>query len=456
MSLDFGKLNFSVSFNPTSAFPIDARCYFESYAAAEAAAAKAEAAGSSNTVYYYGQNVVVVENDTASFYIIQPDGTLGEVGGKITINTDLFEYDVNGNLSLKGFADAVAGAQLVKGADNTISWVKPDSTTVEGLSTAVETLRKDVDNLTQNVYTKTQTEKLIADAAHLRRKIVDKVEDILSFIVDEEVDETQYIFMVPTGIQESDDKYDEYIVVDGNIEKIGSWEINLENYATKDDLKDKVDKADGYGLISNKNLEKLDGIEEGAEKNYISSVEEEQFQVIEGKLELIAVQQNIITGLADTLKGKVDVIEGKGLSSNDFTDALKTKLESISVADLNAALSKVTALDKDIYGYQDEEGNQVPGLITIVPQLQTALNNVSATVDNHINSIATLETNVGTLTQNVNTLTATVNGFADTYVSITNFNTVVGNLNTMLENQVNIMDEINDINERLTWHGIDD
>lgn len=456
MSLDFGKLNFSVSFNPTSAFPIDARCYFESYAAAEAAAAQAEAAGSSNTVYYYGQNVVVVENGVASFYIIQPDGTLGEVGGKVTINTDLFEYDEDGNLSLKGFAKAVAGAQLVKGADNTISWVKPDSTTVEGLSTAVETLRKDVDNLTKNVYTKTEVEKLISDSAHLRRKIVSKVEEILPFIADEDIDETQYIFMVPTGLQEADDKYDEYIVVDGVIEKIGSWEVNLENYATKDDLKDKVDVVEGYRLISDAEGEKLEGIETGAEKNYISDVENTQFKVVEGKLELIAVQQNIITGLAETLQGKVDVIEGKGLSTNDFTNELKQKLDAIPVADLNAALSKVTTLDKDIYGYTDDEGNHVPGLITIVPALSSSLSTLTETVNGHTDSIATLNTNVGTLTENLNTLTTTVNGFSSTYVSIANFNKVVGDLDSMIAAQTNVMNEINNINERLEWHGIDD
>ena len=37
MALDFGKLNFSTSFNPTSAFPIDARSYFESLEAAQQA-----------------------------------------------------------------------------------------------------------------------------------------------------------------------------------------------------------------------------------------------------------------------------------------------------------------------------------------------------------------------------------------------------------------------------------
>ena len=41
---DFGKLNFAVSFNPQTAFPLDARYYFPSLAAAEAAAPAEEAA----------------------------------------------------------------------------------------------------------------------------------------------------------------------------------------------------------------------------------------------------------------------------------------------------------------------------------------------------------------------------------------------------------------------------
>lgn len=73
---DFGKLNFAVAFNPTSAFPLDARCYFESLEAAQAAAATAEPAGSTNTVYYYGQKILVYENDKVTWYTIQPGGYL--------------------------------------------------------------------------------------------------------------------------------------------------------------------------------------------------------------------------------------------------------------------------------------------------------------------------------------------------------------------------------------------
>lgn len=98
--MDFGKLNFSTAFNPTSAFPLDARCYFTSLEAAQAAAAKAEPVGSTNTVYYYGQKILVYENDTVTWYTIQPGGTLlaegsGEVVETVSLLVDGVNYAVD-------------------------------------------------------------------------------------------------------------------------------------------------------------------------------------------------------------------------------------------------------------------------------------------------------------------------------------------------------------------------
>lgn len=73
---DFGKLNFSTSFNPTSAFPLDARCYFKSLALAEEAAATAEEVGSTNTQYYFGQKILVSENEVETWYMIKRPGVL--------------------------------------------------------------------------------------------------------------------------------------------------------------------------------------------------------------------------------------------------------------------------------------------------------------------------------------------------------------------------------------------
>lgn len=141
MAMTFGTLDFAVAFNRQTAFPLDAKSYFESLELATAAAASAQEAGSSETTYYFGQTIAVVEGGKATLYVIQPDKSLKEVGGNILINENVFAKDENGVLNLLGFADAVGGAQLVKTVDGKISWVKPDTTTVEGLSTAIESLK---------------------------------------------------------------------------------------------------------------------------------------------------------------------------------------------------------------------------------------------------------------------------------------------------------------------------
>lgn len=151
MALDFGKLDFAVAFNRQTAFPLDARSYFESLESATAAAATAQAAGSSETTYYFGQTIAVVENSKATLYVIQPDKTLKEVGGNVAINENVFAKDESGALSLLGFANAVGGAQLVKTEDGKVSWVKPDTTTVEGLSTAIESLKTTVGDDTKGL-----------------------------------------------------------------------------------------------------------------------------------------------------------------------------------------------------------------------------------------------------------------------------------------------------------------
>ena len=144
MAMNFGTLDFAVAFNRQTAFPLDAKSYFEILELATAAAASAQEAGSSETTYYYGQTIAVVADSKATLYVIQPDKTLKEVGGNIAINENVFAKDEDGALNLLGFADAVAGAQAVKSSDGKISWVKPDTTTVEGLSTAIESLKTTV------------------------------------------------------------------------------------------------------------------------------------------------------------------------------------------------------------------------------------------------------------------------------------------------------------------------
>lgn len=111
MALDFGRTNRSAAFSPQTAFPLDTRGYFESYDAALEAAKKAKPAGDTTTLYHYGLHVVVVENNEAKFYIIQPPRIEGDVPylrelGQGSVKVDeasIVADQKSGELKLRGF-----------------------------------------------------------------------------------------------------------------------------------------------------------------------------------------------------------------------------------------------------------------------------------------------------------------------------------------------------------------
>lgn len=329
MSLEFGKLDFAVSFNPLSAFPLDARSYFESYSEAEKAAQQAVNAGSTESAYYYGQTLVVVENNKASFYIIQPDNTLSAVASgdgqtNLVLDANQFEQDAEGKLTLKGYNDAEAGMYAIKGESGLI-WQKPI-----------------------DAYTKTETDEKIAAAAHLKRKVVSSIKEIEEYMANNN-DADQYIYMVPTGLETDSDKYDEYMVViitDAEgietklVEKVGSWEVNLNDYATKtyvdDSVKNKVEKEENARLFTLEEAEKLANLE----NSIIQSVETTQFSIENSKLSLKPLSMSQISGLEDALNNKVDAQEGYTLLSP--TD--QKKLNALVIGDTGLEISgKVNA-----------------------------------------------------------------------------------------------------------------
>lgn len=344
MAMTFGKGNRSIAFNPTSAFPLDARSYFESYEAALAAAQSAAMAGDTNTNYYFGQTVVVVENEVATLYVIQPNKTLVpfsiDDGSTIAVDVSQFEFDENGKLMLKGAADAAPGSLVSVDENGALVWIAPIDT-----------------------YTKTEIDNLIANVDHLKRKIVADLDEIETYAAEHD-DADHYIFMVPTGLQEDSDKYDEYIVVEGIVEKIGSWEVDLSDYAkistVEAALENKVDKVEGYGLISNADLAKLLNIEAEAQKNYISSVDS-NFQVTNGQLILNNLSIDKITNLADQLNQKVDKIDGWTLLSPTDQD----KLAKLSIDESGQVGISGTINIENVQGLTDwlnSHAGNTPGL----------------------------------------------------------------------------------------------
>ena len=428
MAMTFGKGNRSIAFNPTAAFPLDVRSYFESYDDALAAAQSAAMAGSTETVYYFGQTVAVVENNVASLYIIQPDKTLApfaiDNNDSIKINANQFDFDINGKLILKGSNTAKENSFVSIDADGHLVWVDP-----------IET------------YTKTEIDSLIANAAHLQRKIVESVDAIKAYMQEND-DAHQYIFMVPTGFEEEADKYDEYMVItiadEQVVEKLGSWEVDLSDYtkqsdleailkgyASLTDLSNKIDKKEGYDLISNDLLSKLEALNSDGEKNYINDVssiflvnENRQLNLndlsdnnfitkaLNGQMknhrlinpteiELLSklvldsdgtvgisgkVNVDSVVGLSDWLNNWADENTSliKGLSEENFTTELKEKLENGLY---------ITSVNEEQLKVENNQLNIIKVDMSKVDGLQEALNQKASMdaiteVSNNINSLA--------------------------------------------------------------------
>lgn len=139
--------------------------------------------------------------------------------------------------------------------------------------------------------TEEQVAAAMAAAAHLKRKKVDSVDDIDPAA--EGAD--QYIYMVLKSSGKNGDKYDEYMVLDGEVERVGDWAVNLSGY---------VEKVDGKDLSSNdytdEDKAKLASVAEGSTKVEASETN--------GNIKINGVEKPVYT-LPDTVLHQDDFEE---------------------------------------------------------------------------------------------------------------------------------------------------
>lgn len=154
---------------------------------------------------------------------------------------------------VKSLEDVGAQANVIEkvkvnGAEQTVTDKAVDIT----VPTKVSDLSND-----SKFQTDAEVAAAIAAADHMKRKIVNSIADIDLTAGDA----SQYIYMVKKSSTKTGDKYDEYMVLDGALEKVGDWEVDLSNYVQKDG-----DKVLSTNDFTNELLEKLNGIEAGANK----------------------------------------------------------------------------------------------------------------------------------------------------------------------------------------------
>lgn len=330
MSMDFGKLNFAVGFNRTSAFPLDANSYFENYNDAVTAAAGAAEVGSADSAYYIGQLLIVKDTtEGVGLYQINAGKTLTKFGqassadelatkvsalearcttieGKLILATT----EKDGFLSKEDKAklDGIAaGAQV-----NVLEGVKVDGVDVEIVDKKV--------NIDLSPYAKTtevEAVQAIADAAMpkaggaftgaitiqapaedmnpaTKKYVDDAISGITEFefsVVDAlpKTGEKGVIYLVAHAHGTSD-IYDEYIWVTDKFEKIGNTDIDLSSYVTNDELTAEINKLT------------LAQVAVGAGKT-LKAIKQENGKVTV-ELQDIAITQAQVEGLADALAGK--------------------------------------------------------------------------------------------------------------------------------------------------------
>lgn len=439
MALNFGKLNFSTSFNPTSAFPIDARTYFESLASAQEAAATAEEAGSANTTYYYGQILVVNEGGSVAAYQITPAKALQKLAST-TASGDL-AHDV---LELQGKVSALEGnvSTLSSGLSSlsgTVTTLSEGLATVSGnvttLSSQLGTLSETVGTLSTGLSTVSSGLSTLSGTVSTLSGKVDANETAISTLSGKvSANETAISGLtgrVTTAESDIDDLQAKITGLTGAMHFKGVVEALPEDLSTYEPGDVILFGKKEYVCVEN------DGTKEwhelGDEGSHLTKTEAETIYVkkefnlnghtLSGtSLSLTAADvgadasgaaegvKTELNGKITTLSGRVDQLETDKVVASDITDAINAldvaavavgageTVKSISETDgkiavekqaIQVAQSQVTGLEGALAGKQDTIIVSGNGLLTISEGVFGVDTNAYATTSSVESSIST-------------------------------------------------------------------
>ena len=239
------------------------------------------------------------------------------------------------------------------------------------------------------------------------------------------------------------------------------------DYYTKteanDLLNDKVDKEDGKSLVSDTEIAKLATVKENAEENFIKSVNEDQFIVSEaGKLDLTTTITNSLLTESDKAKLNALVVDGDKVEISGSVNASNVQDLNVWIEqnrdNVDGLLSteqenKLSEVEKNYINSVDEE------VFTVTADRQLLLKAVPADVVAGLSELTGTVQNLDAILNGYNDdegnavegLVSIVNALDDTYVSIVDFNAAVGDLNTLLASGTTLVDRIDQLDQRLKW-----
>ena len=310
--------------------------------------------------------------DTLETEMDTAQGDITTIKGQITTINGEGEGSIKKALSdAKAYTDTIASGKANVEHTHTIDDVTDLQTALDGKADKSTTL---AGYGIGDAYTKGQTDSAIAAAVaaapHLKRTIVEQLPD------EGEADENT-IYMVGTGAGSEDSAYEEYMLINGAFERIGTSDVDLTNYATKEyadqaeadaisaaatDATQKANTAEqnaktyADGLIAGLDVE--DSAQSG---KYVSAVAE-----VDGKIQVtradLPAAATLVEGTANgTVKFNGTDVPVHGLKSAAYT-------ESSAYDAAGTAAAAVAALDKEdtaVPGQYVSAVSQEDGVITV-------------------------------------------------------------------------------------------
>ena len=431
----------------------------------------------SDPTAYVGQILSLVkeeENFSKAYIILNTAGTLQEIGSGV------LENDINGILlRLDPVEKAIETVNSEIGKLNTlIGTPKTDEVLSSGIFAELDKKAN-----ADDVYTKDETDlkigTAVAEASHLKRKEVQSTDEI---DVDA-ADADQYIYMVPSGLLDDDNKYYEYMVIEVEIvddegiatkvkkvEQVGSWSVDLSIYAKAEDLVKEVERAKEAEKANADDIkalkEKDDNIDlalaDKVDKVFYTVINEDgSTSQVEGtlltpdekaKLAALSIEDNGNIGIS----GKVSVDNVQGLDNwiiNNGDDLLQNLTDTNFAQSVVNKLNFITSVDTNRFIVSNGNLGFIPVTtadISDFGNFSTQLTNLDSDVKDLVRVIGDDKTGLSA----INTKFSNLEKSLENYVTINNFNTIVGDLNTLLESNTTIIEQIDDINNRLTWQDL--
>ena len=365
------KLDWAFPFQRTGAFPIDRSALFSSLADAQKYALgdgsdERELGGTA----YVGQVISVYEaaveaNEemgivgvpaSVNAYIITPTRGLLKLAAT-TASSDVAAdvAELQGQVAeILGEIDKINEALESVYTEEEVNALLANKANAGEVSEALA-LKADAENVytKKDVYTKTEVEAYVSgqigSAGHLKREIVEALPAVESADAD-----TIYMIKKNGGLIDQD-KYEEYMLINGAFEKIGDTYVDLSNYVTNEALNIKIEE-----LELDKKADKQDVEDALAEKADADQVAND----IAAAIEPLAVKQEVENALAekadktqvaDDIAAAVENLAEKGSSLADYgiEDAYnKNEVDSLLLQkagqqDHNELAQRVTNLEAD-------------------------------------------------------------------------------------------------------------